>query len=83
MLALAIQGICPSLGKRVEKYGHTSRMARPNTHKEQDATNTRSWIQLLSATTDELLKNTSFGVLNPRHFLGRLFNRFMTNSISC
>ncbi|OGO16242.1 MAG: hypothetical protein A2Z14_13735 [Chloroflexi bacterium RBG_16_48_8] len=33
-----------------------------------------AWIQLLSATIGEYLKNTSFGVLNPRHFLGRLIS---------
>ena len=33
-------------------------------------------IQLRSATT-ERLKNTSFGVSQPRHFLGLLFNKLM------
>jgi len=42
-----------------------------------------TWIQLRSAIADELLKNTSFGDLNPRHFLNRLLSLSMTNAISC
>jgi hypothetical protein len=39
-------------------------------------------IQLASATSDLSLRNTSFGVLKPRHFLGRLFNLSMMSTTS-
>ena len=37
-----------------------------------------SRFQVTSATVALIPKNTSFGVLKPRHFLGRLFNLFIT-----
>ena len=39
-------------------------------------------IQLANATSDLSLRNTSFGVLKPRHFLGRLFNLSMMSTTS-
>lgn len=39
-------------------------------------------VQLANATSDLSLRNTSFGVLKPRHFLGRLFNLSMMSTTS-
>lgn len=44
--------------------------------------NIKARIQLANATSDLSLRNTSFGVLKPRHFLGRLFNLSMMSTTS-
>ena len=53
-----------------------------NTHNSHYYDGLGARIQLANATSDLSLRNTSFGVLKPRHFLGRLFNLSMMSTTS-